>query len=217
VAAVQYTSTTGESTVKESTDEADNPSTLQISSEFRARCRLPDDIGAAPHFESDDSTLHAHGQGVLDAVAQCLTEGSLKDETITLIGRADPRGSEQHNQALGQNRAAAARDYLTRRGVPAERIHVVSRGEQGARGSDEATWAQDRRVDLELGDKTAGTPSTASASAASTKRQTSAGVSDPIRKGTLLQIRTSESRPEEHPNAMSYSDTAEGGRPKSTE
>jgi hypothetical protein len=107
------------------------------------------------------------------------------------VGRADPRGTEAHNDALGAGRARAARDYLAQRGVPADRIRLVSRGELGARGTDEDTYALDRRVDIELGDIS----------------------NHPIVEGTLKQIETSRARKPVHPEAASYADTAEGGKP----
>ncbi|GEM_PF-1561197 len=51
---------------------------------------------------------------------------------------------------------ASGRNYLAQHGVPRETIRIWSRGEHGAQGTDEETWALDRRVDFELGDRTGG-------------------------------------------------------------
>ena len=38
------------------------------------------------------------------------------------------------------------------KGMPGGKIAVTSRGEMDAKGTDEATWARDRRVDVVLAD-----------------------------------------------------------------
>lgn len=190
----------------------DRETTVQLSQDFRARCSLPEAPQEAPRFEYDQATLRPRGENVLDAVAQCLKDGPLKDQTITIVGRADPRGTEQYNEDLAASRAAAARNYLVQRGVSAERIKLVSRGEQGARGSDEATWALDRRVDLELGDlSTAATGGTSAGSAGKPAGTGAQGTGSPILQGTRMQIESAESS--ERSDAASYADTAEGAKP----
>lgn len=165
--------------------------TIRLSDDVRRRCNLEIVTTSAPGFDYDQAALHDQSRKVLDDVAACLRDGALSDQSITLVGRADPRGSENYNDALGANRAAVARDYLTQRGVPAGRIHLASRGEHGARGTDEAGFAVDRRVDIELGDVR----------------------NHPIIEGTMKQIETSRARPANNPEAASYADTAEGGKP----
>lgn len=169
----------------------DRETTIRVSEDVRKRCNLPDTTVEAPGFDYDQAALQEQSRRVLDEVATCLRNGALSDQAITLVGRADPRGTEVHNDALGANRAAAARDYLTQRGVPAGRIHLASRGEHGARGTDEETFALDRRVDVELGDVR----------------------KHPIIEGTMKQVETSRARQPNHPEAASYADTAEGGKP----
>lgn len=185
----------------------DRETTVQLSQDFRTRCSLPEAPQEAPRFEYDQATLRPRGENVLDAVAQCLKDGPLKDQTITIVGRADPRGTEQYNEDLAASRAAAARNYLVQQGVSAERIKLVSRGEQGARGSDEASWALDRRVDLELGDLS----SRAAASSGQSTGSAAQGTSSPILQGTRMQIESAESA--ERSDAASYTHTAEGAKP----
>ncbi|HWA74326.1 MAG TPA: OmpA family protein [Polyangiaceae bacterium] len=169
----------------------DREATVQISKTVVERCKIQDLPQDAPRFDYDRAALHARGRNVLDDVANCLLEGPLREDVITLVGRADPRGSESHNQSLGASRAEAARDYLALRGVPADRMRLLSRGEQGAQGSDEAGYAIDRRVDIELGDLK----------------------NSPILEGSMLQSETSRARKPVHNQAASYADTAEGGKP----
>lgn len=140
-----------------SNDIGDDEASVQVSPEVRERCQLPSSPHEVPRFDYDQARLRTRGANILDDVARCLSDGALKGQKVTIIGRADPRGPTEYNQELGVSRAEAARDYLEERGVPAESLLLLSRGEQGARGHDEETWALDRRVDLELGDHTGGT------------------------------------------------------------
>jgi peptidoglycan-associated lipoprotein len=72
-------------------------------------------------------------------------------DTGVLVGRADPRGSEDYNMNLGEERAATVARHLRYKGVPAEAITTQSQGELDARGHDEETWALDRCVDIMTG------------------------------------------------------------------
>jgi outer membrane protein OmpA-like peptidoglycan-associated protein len=51
---------------------------------------------------------------------------------------------------LGGSRADTVKAFLTMKGVPGGRIATTSRGEMEARGTGEASWAADRRVDVLL-------------------------------------------------------------------
>jgi outer membrane protein OmpA-like peptidoglycan-associated protein len=132
----------------------DRETTVRLSEEIMTECRFPASPSDLPRFELDKSTLRGPDKNTLDDVANCLKDGPLQNRTITIIGRTDPRGSDQHNHELGANRAEAARNYLLQRGVSEQKVLVISRGEEGAAGSTEDSWALDRRVDLVLGDRT---------------------------------------------------------------
>lgn len=132
----------------------DGGTTIRLSPEIMRDCRFPADPEEVPRFDVDKATLRPRGRDILADVANCMNDGPLKNRTITIIGRTDERGSEQHNAVLGANRAEATRNYLTQKGVPEKKLLVISRGEEGATGNDEASMARDRRVDLVLGDAT---------------------------------------------------------------
>jgi outer membrane protein OmpA-like peptidoglycan-associated protein len=51
---------------------------------------------------------------------------------------------------LGQRRAGNVEQFLTTRNVPATRIESSSRGELSATGTDEASWARDRKVEISM-------------------------------------------------------------------
>ncbi len=141
---------------------SDREATVQVSQEIQNRCQLPGSPEEVPRFDYDQAELRPRGANILDEVAKCLSGGALQGQTVTLIGRADPRGPADYNRELGVSRAEAARNYLTERGVPADQLRLLSRGEQGATGHDEETWELDRRVDLELGERTEPTSGAAS-------------------------------------------------------
>jgi len=106
--------------------------------------------GAAPQFDYDKDELTADDRAVLDQLATCLTTGALKGKPVSLIGRADPRGTEEYNLGLGSRRAASVSQYLGRLGVGEPQMGVTTRGALEATGTDEAGWKQDRRVDIQL-------------------------------------------------------------------
>jgi peptidoglycan-associated lipoprotein len=64
-----------------------------------------------------------------------------------LEGHADERGTREYNLALGARRAAAARQYLSSRGVAANRINTISFGKERpvAVCDDISCWSQNRR------------------------------------------------------------------------
>lgn len=122
---------------------------ISVSEEVLAACKAYlDNVESAPKFEFDKSNLMAEDEVVLEKIAECFTTGPLKGADIYLVGRADPRGTVQYNQALGMRRADSVENALDRLGVDKGRIDSTSRGELDATGTDEASWARDRRVDI---------------------------------------------------------------------
>lgn len=67
---------------------------------------------------------------------------------VTIEGHCDERGTREYNLALGERRANAAKNYLASLGVSPNRMSVVSYGKERpeALGSDEQSWAQNRRA-----------------------------------------------------------------------
>ena len=124
---------------------------LAVSGDLAKQCKLTfDSVPAAPKFQYDDVQLVQQDRDVLDRVAACLTTGPLKGHRVTLVGRADPRGTEEYNLALGTRRAHTVGTYLERLGVSTNQVAESTRGATQAAGTDEASWLVDRRVDLDL-------------------------------------------------------------------
>jgi len=105
---------------------------------------------AAPTFDYDKAELSPEDRAILDQLATCLMTGALKGKTVALIGRADPRGTEEYNLGLGSQRAGSVGSYLTRLGVQQSQLSVSTRGALDATGTDESGWQKDRRVDITL-------------------------------------------------------------------
>ena len=66
---------------------------------------------------------------------------------IMIEGHADSRGTNEYNLALGERRAASARDYLVSLGLAADRVTTVSKGEEQPFCTEEteSCWQQNRR------------------------------------------------------------------------
>jgi peptidoglycan-associated lipoprotein len=126
-----------------------NQSTLAMSSDLRRVCGI-EDTGAAPKFDFDSALLTSSDRSELDQLAKCMTSGPLAGKSVELVGRADPRGEAEYNMNLGATRASAVKHYLGQLGIASSRLTTTSRGALDAQGSDEASWALDRRVDLRL-------------------------------------------------------------------
>jgi peptidoglycan-associated lipoprotein len=124
---------------------------LAVSADLVSQCGIKATASAAnPKFDYDKDELTKDDRDVLDQIAQCLVSGPLKGKAIALIGRADPRGTEEYNLGLGSRRASSVGTYLEHLGVQQPQLAVTTRGALDATGTDEASWAADRRVDVQL-------------------------------------------------------------------
>jgi peptidoglycan-associated lipoprotein len=122
-----------------------------VSDDLVAKCKLRfANLEQAPKFGFNDSDLLPSDRDVLQQVADCLTRGPLQGKSVQLIGRTDPRGTDEYNLGLGSKRAYSVKTYLERLGVPSARLSPTTKGEVDASGSDETSWQRDRRVDLQL-------------------------------------------------------------------
>ena len=101
-------------------------------------------------FEFDSFALSPDGQDALAVTASWLK--SHPDISLLIEGHCDERGTQQYNLALGDRRANVAKDYIVTLGVDASRVRTISYGEERpfASGSDEASWAQNRRAHMTL-------------------------------------------------------------------
>jgi len=105
---------------------------------------------ASVFFDFDDSRMKQADLSVIERYGRYLT--AVRGASARIEGHADERGSREYNLALGQRRAQSVVDALKVLGVADSRVEAVSYGEERPRapGSDEASWAQNRRADLSV-------------------------------------------------------------------
>jgi peptidoglycan-associated lipoprotein len=123
---------------------------MRRAAEAAARAEAMRAITAPIYFDYDQADITAESRSVLDSKLPLLTANA--GLRIRISGHTDSRGSDEYNVALGQRRAAAAKRYLTGRGIADNRIDVVSFGEERpvAMGSDEGSFSQNRRDEFEI-------------------------------------------------------------------
>jgi peptidoglycan-associated lipoprotein len=107
-------------------------------------------LTATIYFEYDKSDITDDSRTKLDAKVPVLTQNTAV--RIRIAGHTDSRGSDEYNLALGQRRAAAAKRYLTDRGIDGSRIEIVSFGEERPTCTDESDgcWSRNRRDEFEI-------------------------------------------------------------------
>ncbi len=85
-------------------------------------------IGAI-NFAFNKSDITTEAKGILDKIAESLTNPTNASRTIDVTGNTDAIGSEGYNQKLGQDRADQAKAYLVSKGVAESRINARTAGE----------------------------------------------------------------------------------------
>jgi peptidoglycan-associated lipoprotein len=97
-------------------------------------------------FDTDQYNLDAEDTAILARQASWLK--AHPNVAVTIEGHADERGTREYNLALGDRRANSVKNYLVTNGVAAGQLSTISYGKERpvAMGSDEASWAQNRRA-----------------------------------------------------------------------
>lgn len=112
-------------------------------------------LSATELFAFDSAQLRMP-QTKLDEIAQVLSAGQYNGN-VTVTGYTDRLGSDAYNLKLSQRRAEAVRNYLTSKGVAANRLTAVGKGESNPvvtcddrkRSDLIACLAPNRRVEVE--------------------------------------------------------------------
>ncbi|HXE57140.1 MAG TPA: peptidoglycan-associated lipoprotein Pal, partial [Gemmatimonadales bacterium] len=107
-------------------------------------------IAEMVHFDYDKFDIRDDDRPVLDRKAAVLLANP--EVRLRISGHADERGSDEYNLALGNRRADAVRRYLVSKGVAADRLDIISYGEERplVQGADEESWFQNRRAEFEI-------------------------------------------------------------------
>ena len=96
-------------------------------------------------FDYDKADLTEAARAILQKNAEWMRKWSATK--VQIEGHADSRGTSEYNFALGERRAASVKDYLVSLGIAADRITIVSKGEEEptCREEAESCWSQNRR------------------------------------------------------------------------
>jgi len=100
------------------------------------------------YFDYDSFVIKAEARPIIESHARFLQAN--KQRKAMLEGHTDERGGREYNLALGQKRAEAVQRALVLLGVPDSQIEAVSYGKEktAAQGTDEASFAKNRRVEF---------------------------------------------------------------------
>jgi len=115
--------------VEDTTWEIDTTQFVErdLEAEFRA---LVEEKLQTVYFEYNSYELSMESQDNLQTAAEFLNSQASRNSRIKITGHADERGTSQYNMALGEKRAVAVQNYLTRYGIAANRIEVTSMGNE---------------------------------------------------------------------------------------
>lgn len=100
------------------------------------------------HFPYDSAQLESAARLELDKIAAALRSPSLKGDRFVIAGYTDSAGSDAYNLILSARRAASVVRYLSGRGVGAERMIPVGRGERELLDKADPLSAVNRRVEI---------------------------------------------------------------------
>jgi peptidoglycan-associated lipoprotein len=104
------------------------------------------------YFDYDRATLRADALKALEKDSTELRNilKDYPDYKLTIEGHCDERGSAEYNIALGEKRAAAAKEYLVQVGIPSGQLNTVSFGKEkpACDGHDESCWQKNRRIHI---------------------------------------------------------------------
>jgi peptidoglycan-associated lipoprotein len=135
-----------------STPTASTPTSRYPDAATRARidqllARIED-----AYFDYDKATLRADALTALEKDSTELRNilKDYPDYKLSIEGHCDERGSAEYNIALGEKRAAAAKDYLVNVGIPSGQLNTVSYGKEkpACDQHDEGCWQKNRRIHI---------------------------------------------------------------------
>lgn len=104
------------------------------------------------YFDYDKHNIRPDAEKALRSDAETLAKIIRQYPEFKLVveGHCDERGSDEYNLALGEARAAKAKEYLVSLGLPATQLNTISYGRQKpvCTTDDEACWQKNRRAHL---------------------------------------------------------------------
>lgn len=102
------------------------------------------------YFDYDKAELRPESQQALARAAQAI--GQHSNWRVKIEGNCDDRGSTEYNLTLGEERSDAARQYLAKQGISADRLQTISYGKEKpvCTEATEDCWQKNRRDHFEL-------------------------------------------------------------------
>ncbi|MCG6861110.1 MAG: OmpA family protein [Chromatiaceae bacterium] len=87
---------------------------------------IPEEVTVRLNFEFDkylvpENVVNPEEIAKIDDYIDQL-QGTPENETVTVVGHTDAKGSDEYNMALGQRRADAVRNYIIARGYPEQNV-----------------------------------------------------------------------------------------------
>jgi len=97
-------------------------------------------------FDFDKYDIRPGDAKVLDANATWLKTNP--NHLVLIEGHCDERGTNEYNLALGERRAKSTMNYLVSQGVQANRITIISYGEERPQCAEknDGCWGKNRRA-----------------------------------------------------------------------
>jgi peptidoglycan-associated lipoprotein len=119
-----------------------------VSDQAGGTTQGPVNVARLVYFDYDSYVIKSEYQSLIEAHARFLKSNA--GRRISIEGHTDERGGREYNLALGQRRAEAVRRALGLLGVTDNQVEAVSFGKEkpAAPGSDEASWAKNRRAEI---------------------------------------------------------------------
>lgn len=101
-------------------------------------------------FETGKSTIKSSSNSILDQVVDVMNENPSYD--LAIHGYTDSQGDDAVNQKLSEDRAAAVKNYLVKKGVADSRLQSFGHGENDpvADNTTAAGRAKNRRVEFKV-------------------------------------------------------------------
>ena len=114
-------------------------------------CQIGDTIVLrGVNFDFNKSSLTVNAKTILDQVAEGLNRRT--DVKVQLEGHTDSKGSDAYNQSLSQRRAQSVMSYLRGKGIAADHMRAVGRGEAAPVADNETDEGRElnRRVEMKV-------------------------------------------------------------------
>ena len=107
-------------------------------------------IQADALFDFDKSVVRPDGKKSIDDALAKMRGTDL--EMVIATGHTDSVGSDAYNQRLSERRAAAIKDYLVSKGIPAAKVTTIGKGESQPVATNKTAEGRqkNRRVDIEF-------------------------------------------------------------------